>query len=65
MNDICKVNNYNYEMADPKIVIQKSMEGVYNSPGLPKPPAGYGKVIGFTDRVDGDDEGPEAPDERS
>ena len=35
----------------------------YNQPGLPKPPAGWGKVIGFTDSVDGDDEGPESPDE--
>lgn len=35
----------------------------YNEPGLPTPPAGYGRVIGFTDSVDGDDEGPESRDE--
>ena len=35
----------------------------YKEPGLPKPPAGWGKVVGFTDSVDGDDEGPESKDE--
>jgi len=35
----------------------------YNEPGLPKPPAGWGRVVGFTDSVDGDDAGPEAKDE--
>lgn len=35
----------------------------YNEPGLPKPPAGWGKVVGFKDSVDGDDEGPESKDE--
>ena len=35
----------------------------YNEPGLPTPPAGYGRVIGFTDSVDGDDAGPESRDE--
>ncbi len=27
------------------MVVQKTMEGTYNEPGLPKPPAGYGKVL--------------------
>ena len=35
----------------------------YNEPGLPTPPAGWGRVVGFTDSVDGDDEGPESKDE--
>jgi hypothetical protein len=35
----------------------------YNIKGMPTPPAGWGKVIGFVDSVDGDDEGPESPDE--
>lgn len=41
----------------------KSAEGQYNEPGLPTPPAGYGRKIGFTDSVDGDDMGPESRDE--
>jgi hypothetical protein len=45
------------------VTVIKSMEGQYNEPGLPKPPAGYGRVIGFVDSVDGDDAGPESPDE--
>jgi hypothetical protein len=51
MNDICKVNNYNYEIADPKIVVEKTMEGTYNMSGLPTPPAGYGKKLGFEPQV--------------
>lgn len=35
----------------------------YNKPGLPKPPAGWGKVIGLKDTFDSDDEGPESPDQ--
>ncbi len=35
----------------------------YNEPGLPSPPAGWGKVASLTDSVDGDDEGPESRDE--
>lgn len=46
----------------PIVVLQSQTE--YHRPGLPKPPAGWGKVIGFIDSVDGDDEGPEAPDEK-
>lgn len=45
----------------PINVIKSTTE--YNEPGLPTPPAGWGKVVGFTDAVDGDDEGPEAKDE--
>lgn len=29
----------------------KTMEGGYNMPGLPTPPAGYGKQMGFEPRV--------------
>lgn len=35
----------------------------YNEPGLPTPPAGWGKVVGFKDTVDNDDEGPHSPDQ--
>lgn len=35
----------------------------YNEPGLKPPPAGWGRVLPLTDSVDGDDEGPESPDE--
>ena len=35
----------------------------YNQPGLPKPPAGWGRVIGFKDTFDSDDEGPESLDQ--
>ena len=35
----------------------------YSQPGLPKPPGGWGKVPSMKDLVDGDDEGPESPDE--
>jgi hypothetical protein len=45
------------------MVVQKSADGVYNSPGMPAPPAGWGRVVGFTDPVDNDDEGPESKDE--
>lgn len=44
----------------PKVITSTTE---YNEPGLPKPPAGWGKKIGFTDAVDGDDEGPESRDE--
>jgi hypothetical protein len=55
--------NYGYPVEAPKITTIKTAEGAYNEPGLPKPPAGYGKVIGFVDSVDGDDMGPESRDE--
>jgi hypothetical protein len=29
----------------------KTMEGGYNEPGLPKPPAGYGSKLGFEPNV--------------
>ena len=44
------------------MIVQKTSTS-YNQPGLPKPPAGWGKVYGFVDTVDADDEGPESKDE--
>lgn len=55
--------NYGYDAPMGKTTVIKTMEGQYNEPGLPKPPAGYGRVVGFTDSVDGDDFGPESRDE--
>jgi hypothetical protein len=60
---ISKVNNYDYPMAEPMVRTIKSADGTYNEPGLPSPPAGYGRKVGFVDSVDGDDEGPESRDE--
>ena len=55
--------NYGYTAPNPDLHVLTTAEGTYNKPGLPNPPAGYGKKIGFTDSKDGDDEGPESPDE--
>lgn len=40
--------NYNYGYPVPKesITVMKSADGVYNKPGMPKPPAGWGKKLG-------------------
>jgi len=43
--------------------VQMKSSTSYNETGLPPPPAGWGRVIGFTDSVDNDDEGPESRDE--
>ncbi len=29
----------------------KTMEGTYNEPGLPKPPAGYGRVLSLSEEA--------------
>ncbi len=62
---MAETTNYNYGYTPPMgtTTVIKTAEGTYNEPGLPKPPAGYGRVVGFTDSVDGDDMGPESKDE--
>lgn len=32
-------------------VVQKTMEGTYNMPGLPNPPAGYGRVLSLDEEA--------------
>lgn len=44
-------------------MIVESTPTAYNKPGIPAPPAGWGKVVTMVDSVDGDDEGPESKDE--
>lgn len=47
-----------------KVVPPSKTATSYNEPGLPPPPAGWGKVVTMVDTVDSDDEGPESPDQR-
>jgi len=61
-----KESNKGYQTIDEYAGIPSHVDSTstsYNKPGLPTPPAGWGKVITMTDSVDGDDEGPESRDE--
>jgi len=55
-------DSYCYPITQPKQEVC-STDTSYNKPGMPKPPAGWGRTIGFVDSVDGDDAGPESPDQ--